>query len=230
MYNRSNRVTAENLPSGEEMIIERESRSARPNADLPKDQVRLSEEEQAVFFGGTEAGAAALTANVAPALTVESTVRDMTALSYGDLRSLERRERIGSEQERFFETEEDLTAELVGGLEPIFNTTVAPYHAIAHLRLTFASGIFLGTGFFITPQIILTAGHNIVAYHIPSRTRLGMITSAEVSPGRFGNNGVIDGVSVPGRFWRCSEAWAQFGDPAGDYGAIFLQEPLTTLG
>ncbi len=60
------------------------------------------------------------------------------------------------------EDEEKLARNCLG-VEPsiVEDCTIYPYNIICRLKITFPSKNILGTGFFISPRCVITAGHNI---------------------------------------------------------------------
>jgi len=100
-------------------------------------------------------------------------------------------------------------------------TTSYPWTAHASLLITARDGaLFIGTGTFIGPHTLTTAGH-CVFIHAPGTPRHGWVQSIAVMPGRDG------GTLLPlphGRFtstnFRSVFGWTNNGDPNYDYGAI----------
>ena len=103
----------------------------------------------------------------------------------------------------------------------IVNTTQAPWRWNCQLLITFPNATGGGTGWFIGPHTVMTAGHCVFDDRYG-----GWATSIEVIPGMrglarpFGSQFAEDWVSVDG--WTEAKDW-QF-----DYGAIFL--PNDSLG
>lgn len=64
----------------------------------------------------------------------------------------------------------------------VSNTTVFPHSAICHLSIQMDSGTGIGTGFYIAPNRIMTAGHNV--YH----RRYGRARSMLITPGKNGSS------------------------------------------
>lgn len=101
------------------------------------------------------------------------------------------------------------------------NTTQAPWRWICQLLMRFPNGSGGGTGWFIGPHTLMTAGHCVY-----DKEAGGWATSIEVIPGLrgltrpFGSQLAEDWVSVDG--------WTEAGDENFDYGAILL--PNDSLG
>jgi V8-like Glu-specific endopeptidase len=91
-----------------------------------------------------------------------------------------------------------------------------PYRRICHLSITAGDGsAFLGTGFFIGPRTIITAGHCVY-----DRDHGGWPQQIIVSPGRNGSSKPF-GQFTATNF--CSvEGWTQNQDRDCDYGVIQL--------
>lgn len=69
----------------------------------------------------------------------------------------------------------------------ISNTTVHPYYGIAYLSITMEDGkTYRGTGFMISPNTMLTAGHCL-------KEKTTKAKSIEVYPGRNGNSKPVSG-------------------------------------
>ncbi|HEV2606334.1 MAG TPA: trypsin-like serine protease [Microvirga sp.] len=82
------------------------------------------------------------------------------------------------------------------------------------------SGTYIGTGWFIGPKTLLTAGHCVY-----SKTDFGgQVGSVEVSPGRFGSK-FPHGTVKAARF-STLKVWKETGNPDYDIGCIHLDEPL----
>ncbi len=100
--------------------------------------------------------------------------------------------------------------------------TAIPWRWCCELLITYPNGAGArGTGWFIGPKTVMTAGH--VVY---SAGNGGWASKIEVIPG-------MDGASRPfgsqvGTSFRSVSGWTSSGDPEYDYGAIIL--PNNTLG
>jgi len=103
------------------------------------------------------------------------------------------------------------------------NTSTYPWSAIASLRITAAdNSVWSGTGWFIGPHTVATAGHCVFIRNAGSAN--GWVKSIQVIPGRngasqpFGSATSSSFVSVTG--------WTNNGDQEYDYGAIQLSTNL----
>ena len=99
------------------------------------------------------------------------------------------------------------------------NTRTFPHSTICYLVLNGRFGSARGTGFFIAPDTILTAGHCL-------HGRLGYIRSAQVIAGRDGDTWPFE--SVVARTFRVPPEWSSGGRVEFDYGIIRLGD--TALG
>lgn len=99
-----------------------------------------------------------------------------------------------------------------------------PWRVHASLRITAADGAtFVGTGFFISPRVLVTAGH-CVFLQAPGTSRHGWARSIDVMPGRDGDDLPYGSVRAT-RFYSV-RGWTEDRDQDWDYGAIVLDEPL----
>jgi len=107
----------------------------------------------------------------------------------------------------------------------ITNTGSYPWRAHASLRITAADdSLWIGTGWFIGPNLLVTAGHVVYIKNSGVPGRDGWVKRMVVMPGRDGANlpyGSVNG----SRFWTVT-GWANNGNPEYDYGAIALNQPL----
>lgn len=97
--------------------------------------------------------------------------------------------------------------------------------AIASLRITARDGSqWIGTGWFISPRTLITAGHCVFINGNSDPNRNGWVSSIDVMPGR---NGVLKpfGTARSTNF-RSVRGWTEKGDQNHDYGAIILDTPL----
>jgi V8-like Glu-specific endopeptidase len=96
------------------------------------------------------------------------------------------------------------------------DTNAQPWRRICHLSITAADGSsFLGTGSFIGPRTVVTAGHCVfIANHG------GWAKQVVVTPGR--NAGDKPFGSVTATAFRSVKGWTQNGKRECDYGAIIL--------
>ena len=105
----------------------------------------------------------------------------------------------------------------------ISDTDKPPWRMIAALSLKprppFTS-TFIGTGWFIGPKTLLTAGHCVFS----ESDFGGWIGSIEVSPGR--NDAKFPYGTVTASRFSAAKAWQNGSDPDYDIGCIHLDEPL----
>jgi V8-like Glu-specific endopeptidase len=109
----------------------------------------------------------------------------------------------------------------------ITDTQHYPWSAVASLLITARDGSqWLGTGWFIGPRTLLTAGHCVYITNSPVAARNGWVLSIQVLPGR---NGTVlpYGSATATTFWTV-RGWAENGDENYDYGAIILPGALST--
>jgi glutamyl endopeptidase len=111
----------------------------------------------------------------------------------------------------------------------ITNTSVYPWRVHASLRITAAdSSIWIGTGWFIGPHTLVTAGH-VVFIYAPGTTRHGWVRSIQVMPGR--NGSTLPFGSVTSTDFRSVSGWTSSGNQNYDYGAIRISTELgNTVG
>lgn len=99
----------------------------------------------------------------------------------------------------------------------IQGTTGIPWRRICALRMTFPNGSYRGTGFFIGPRTIATAGHCVYL-----KNAGGWARSIEVIPGSNGPARPF-GAAVSTQF-RSVKGWVNSGMPSSDYGCIVLPQ------
>lgn len=118
-----------------------------------------------------------------------------------------------------------LTPETVCGGDDRTRITPAntnPWRWICKLLITFPDNArFVGTGWFIGPRTVMTAGHCVY-----SKANGGWASSIEVIPGMDDTNRPYG--SQVGTSFRSVSGWTQDGKPEFDYGAIIL--PNCDLG
>ena len=99
----------------------------------------------------------------------------------------------------------------------IVTTDLAPYAVICALEITAPWGVFIGTGWFIGPRTLITAGHCV--YH---RTQMGgWAQSIKITPGANGNQAPFPSFTAT-RF-STTETWLNDLDPDYDMAAIHLE-------
>jgi V8-like Glu-specific endopeptidase len=105
----------------------------------------------------------------------------------------------------------------------IVDTDKHPWRMIAALSLVPAppfTSTFIGTGWFIGPRTLLTAGHCVFS---PSDFG-GWIKTIEVSPGRNGTK--LPYKTAKATRFSSLDVWRDTADPDFDIGCIHLDEPL----
>ncbi|WP_026926828.1 trypsin-like serine peptidase [Granulicoccus phenolivorans] len=108
----------------------------------------------------------------------------------------------------------------------INNTADYPWRANASLLITANDNSkWLGTGWFIGPKTMVTAGH-CVFIQAPGTTRHGWVKSIEVMPGRNGNTLPYGKVVVPRSNLRSVTGWTNSANQEYDYGAMILPTNL----
>jgi glutamyl endopeptidase len=123
--------------------------------------------------------------------------------------------------------------DVIGGVdsrERAPDTRLYPWRVMCSLLITAADNSpWIGTGWFISPRTLITAGHcvHIKGSNVPGRN--GWVKSVQVMPGRDGNS--LPFGSVTSTVFRSVSGWINNGDQAFDYGAIILATPLgNTVG
>jgi glutamyl endopeptidase len=107
----------------------------------------------------------------------------------------------------------------------IHSTTAYPWRANASLLITAADGSsWIGTGWFISPRTLITAGHCVCIKNSGVAGRDGWVRSIRVMPGR--NGSTLPYGSATSSSFRSVTAWTVSGDHNYDYGAIILPTPL----
>lgn len=109
----------------------------------------------------------------------------------------------------------------------IGNTSVYPWRVHCSLLITANDGsLWIGTGWFIGPKTVVTAGH-CVFIHAPGTARHGWVRSIKVMPGRNGASLPYGSVVVPRANLRSVKGWTVNGPNENyDYGAMVLPTPL----
>ncbi|WP_199192672.1 trypsin-like serine peptidase [Allosphingosinicella deserti] len=107
----------------------------------------------------------------------------------------------------------------------ITDTSSYPYRAIASLLITANDGAqFVGTGWFVSPRTLITAGHCVYVKNSGRPNREGWVKSIQVMPGRNGA-ALPFGSVTSSRFWTV-KGWADTGDESFDYAAIIVPNEL----
>jgi glutamyl endopeptidase len=109
----------------------------------------------------------------------------------------------------------------------ITNTGVHPWRMHCSLLITANDGSqWIGTGWFIGPKTVVTAGH-CVFIHAPGTPRHGWVQSIRVMPGRNGATLPYGSVTVPRANLRSVTGWTVNGpNQEYDYGAMVLPTEL----
>lgn len=112
----------------------------------------------------------------------------------------------------------------------ITNTSVYPWRVHASLLITAAdNSVWIGTGWFIGPHTLITAGHVVYIKNSGVPGRDGWVKSISVMAGR--NGGALPYGTVISRSFRSVSGWINSGDENFDYGAIILSSDLgSTVG
>lgn len=122
----------------------------------------------------------------------------------------------------------DETVETVHGPDnriQITNTGIYPWRAIASLLITAAdNSMWIGTGWFIGPHTLMTAGHVVYIKNSGVPGRDGWVKKIQVMPGR--NGGTLPYGSVTTSNFRTVTGWTTSGDQNFDYGAIIIPTNL----
>jgi V8-like Glu-specific endopeptidase len=147
------------------------------------------------------------------AAPVEPGLRDIGEASFGPPSPIITRDRV---------------AETVQGIDDrvqIADTHRYPWRAHASLRIVAADGsLWIGTGWFISPRVLVTAGHVVHIKNSGVPGRDGWVREIRVMPGRNGAS-LPYGSSTSVRFYTV-RGWADNGDEEYDYGAIVLADRL----
>jgi V8-like Glu-specific endopeptidase len=102
----------------------------------------------------------------------------------------------------------------------ILDTDLAPWRMICALRLRGPGGTAIGTGWFVGPRTVLTAGHCVFSTQFFG----GWVESIELSPGRSGTKFPFGTVKT--RRVSSVDRWIEHEDPDFDIGCLHLDEPL----
>ena len=107
----------------------------------------------------------------------------------------------------------------------IDDTAKYPYRAIASLLITARDGSqWIGTGWFIGPRTLVTAGHCVYIKNSGIPARDGWVRSMQVLPGRNGS-ALPYGSVTSTQFWTV-RGWVESGDENYDYAAIIIPTDL----
>ena len=107
----------------------------------------------------------------------------------------------------------------------ITTTGTYPWRVHASLLITAADGSnWIGTGWFINPRVLITAGHCVFIKNSGLPGRDGWVARMRVIPGRNGTGKPFG--EAPATEFHSVRGWTESGDEEYDYGAIILDEPL----
>ncbi|WP_234426450.1 MULTISPECIES: trypsin-like serine peptidase [Streptomyces] len=112
----------------------------------------------------------------------------------------------------------------------ITNTTVYPWRVHCYLLITAADNTrYQGTGWFLGPHTIATAGHVVYIKGSGVAGRDGWVKSIQVMPGRNGSSLPFGSINCTS--FRSVTGWTNNGDENYDYGAIITPSNVgSTLG
>ena len=103
----------------------------------------------------------------------------------------------------------------------IQDTKKLPWRLNASLLITAADNTqYIGTGWFISPRTLATAGHCVCIKRSGVPGRDGFVKKIQVMPGRNGSKVPFGGLTAS-EFWTV-KGWAENGLETYDYGAIIL--------
>jgi glutamyl endopeptidase len=107
----------------------------------------------------------------------------------------------------------------------ITTTAVYPWRVHASLLITAAdNSSWIGTGWFIGPHTLMTAGHVVFIKNSGVPGRDGWVRKIQVMPGR--NGATLPYGSVTSTNFRSVTSWTNSGDENFDYGAIIIPNNL----
>lgn len=107
----------------------------------------------------------------------------------------------------------------------ITNTDIYPWRVHASLLITAADGSrWIGTGWFIGPHTLMTAGHVVYIKNSGVQGRDGWVRSIDLMPGRNGNT--LPYGKVTSSHFHSVTGWTNNGDENYDYGAIIISTDL----
>ena len=107
----------------------------------------------------------------------------------------------------------------------ITNTSIYPWRAIASLLITAAdNSTWIGTGWFIGPHTLATAGHVVYIKNNGVPGRDGWVKNIQVMPGRNGTS--LPFGSVTSTNFRTVNGWINSGSENYDYGVIITPTDL----
>ena len=105
------------------------------------------------------------------------------------------------------------------------DTAEYPWRVHASLLITAADGSnWIGTGWFVSPRLLITAGHCVFIKGSTVPDQNGWVSKIRVIPGRDGSTKPF-GEATSTTFYSV-KGWTEDRDGEWDYGAIALDEPL----
>ena len=117
------------------------------------------------------------------------------------------------------------TVHVVDNRLQVGDTDKYPYRVNASLLITARDGSqWIGTGWFIGPRTLITAGHCVYIKNSGLHARDGWVKSMQVMPGRNGTT-LPYGSVTSSHFWTV-KGWSDSGDENYDYGAIIIPTEL----
>jgi len=171
-----------------------------PDAKAPKASADGSESVAGYKMQAESAAAAAVR------LPDTSKMRDIAEASFG--LAVEAESIIGADNRR-----------------QISPTTSYPWRANAQLLITAAdNSSWIGTGWFVSPRTLITAGHCVFIKGSGVPGRDGWVRRIQVIPGR--NGAAAPYGSATSSSFRSVLGWTNSGNQEFDYGAIILPTPL----
>jgi len=208
----------------ERMTAQQEAFKNKSVCNHPRGTTRQAFDPSAGTLGGEEtSGDEAVASTVSPASPVAAASNDNTRFHDPAVAAYGRFEDRASSDSPGFEPEvvvgeDDRTRRT--------DTDQYPWRCVCSLLMTDGrtGKRYVGTGWLVSPRVVLTAGHCVYLYDndsFPNDTG-AWATSIEVTPGRNGNERPFG--SVESNVLRSSQGWVHDRDTRVDFGAIILPE------